>query len=215
MSRAAPAQLAEPPRQIGHLTEAEKVELAGHSRQLSPSRRGKGDTEEVVAEVDAYQNMIQKILDAVHMNNLPEVFAEAERLEKENREMYVFLVENEEPRRKLVEEIASLEQQYKELSSVRDDGEVTQRQKVEKLNGEIAQMQEQLEEIQAQKEKDATEFAMLYAAIDELFNALHCSWGGAPDGATTVTSANAMFALDAIETGVGDLMAGAGRTPED
>jgi hypothetical protein len=37
-------------------------------------------------------------------------------------------------------------------------------------------------------------------AIDELFNILHCAREGARDGATSVTSMSAAFALEAIET---------------
>jgi flagellar biosynthesis/type III secretory pathway chaperone len=213
----APEPAIDPPRTIGHITDAERAELSAARRTQGSITSSKTAVdvggEEIVAEADYYQNMIQKILDAVHMNSLPELFAEADRLEKENREMYAYLVENEEPRRRLIEEIASLEQQYRDLAGARDEGEREQKQKLEKLNSDIVQMQEQLQVMQAQKERDVAEVSIVYAAIDELFNALHCSWEGAPDGATTVTSGNAVFALEAIEFAVAD-MAGAGQAEE-
>jgi hypothetical protein len=76
-------------------------------------------------------------------------------------------------------------------------------------------MQEQLKELQQQKEHDAIEFSVVYAAIEELFNTLQCSWDDSPDGSMTVTATNAMFALGAIELAVADLLTAIGKaTPE-
>jgi multidrug resistance efflux pump len=207
----------EAPRTIGHITDSEKAALIAHQKgiekftRVSAVRRTQvtdPTIEEIVNETDRYQTMIQKILDALQMNSLPEVFTEAERLEKENREMYMFLVENDEVRRNLIDEINALGRQYEELSAAREEKEQGQKQKVEKLNADIIRMQEQLRELQAQKAKQATEFSVVYSAIEELFQALHCSWEGAPDGALGVTGNTAIFALGAIDAAVAELTAG-------
>jgi hypothetical protein len=43
------------------------------------------------------------------LESLLDLFAEAERLERENREMYLFIAENDELKRKLIDEIVVLE----------------------------------------------------------------------------------------------------------
>jgi chromosome segregation ATPase len=211
------------PKPIGHITDSEKAELIAHQKgtekftRVSAARKTQASVdptmEEIVNETDRYQTMIQKILDALQMNSLPEVFAEAERLEKENREMSMFLIENDEIKRNLINEIHALERQHEELSAAREEKEQAQKQKVEKLNADIVRMQEELCELQAQKAKDTTEFSVVYSAVEELFQALRCSWEGAPDGAIGVTGSTAMFALAAIDAAVAELTAG--RLPPD
>jgi t-SNARE complex subunit (syntaxin) len=86
--------------------------------------------EEIVTETDHYQNMIQKVLDTLHLGSLPELFAEAERLERENRETYLWIVENDELRLNLIAENASLEQQYAQLAATRAQTEEIQKQRL-------------------------------------------------------------------------------------
>ena len=151
----------------------------------------------------------------LNLKDLTELFSEAERLEKENKELYEYISENDEQRRKLQEQILELEAQYGELVSDREASEDEQKGEIEKLNSEIIDIQKQLAEIESQKNKDEIEFSTVYSEIEQLFNALECSWDDSPDEMTTVTTQNVMFALSAIESTVAELMNEVSKTKTD
>ena len=204
---------------IAKLTENDKAELLAYQKELEkhiqPGQRpqsslivtGRGEEgQTVVQRTDKHLMMIQSILDMLNLESLPELFSEAERLEKENAELYKYITENDEAKHALEEEIAQLETQYRELMTERESNEDEQRNELNKLNAEIADVQSQLAEIETQKNKDEMEFSEVYSEIEQLFNALECSWDDSPDEMTNVTTQNVMFALSTIESTVAELM---------
>jgi chromosome segregation ATPase len=201
--------------EIARLSESDRGALAACQRDLARAKRTAAPGDDLLAETDHYHVMIQRILDGLKLNSLPELFSEAERLERENREMFAFISENEETRQALVGEIDMLERQYKELSAAREESEAQQRRRLEQLTVEIARMQQQLSEIQTQKKNDEAEFATMYAVVESLFNALQCRWDGAPDGKTTVTPGNLLFALKQIEAAAADVVSSVGKVQRD
>ena len=186
--------------------ELDKHMVRGQRPQSSLISTGRGDDGLVVQRTDRHLMMIQSILDRLSLPDLPSLFSKAENLERENKEYYKYITENDEAKRALEEEIAQLEKQYRELMTERESNEEEQRSELDKLNAEIADVQSQLAEIETQKHKDEVEFSEVYSEIEQLFNALECSWDDSPDEMTNVTTQNVMFALSTIESTVAEIM---------
>jgi predicted nuclease with TOPRIM domain len=210
------------PKQLIRLTEGERQALLRYQREaekftrLSAARRTSGSLTvehsdpspgEIITETEGYQIGIRKILDTLQLNSLLDLFVEAERIEKDNRETYLFIAENDEERRRMIDEIGELEQKYKKLSAGKEERERELMSKLAKLNLDLLAMHEELGNIAEQKQRDAVEFSVVYAGIEELFNALQCLWDDSPDGSMTVSATNALFALGSIEQGLSDMMA--------
>jgi hypothetical protein len=209
----------EPPKQLIRLTDGERVALLTYQREaekftrLCALRRNSASLSsepapgEILTETELHQLAIRKILDSLQLNSLVDLFAEAEKIERENRETYMFIAENDELKRHLIDEIAELEQQFDEVSTGRKEREEEQMLRLTKLNLDIIAMQTEIADIQKQKNRDGIEFSVVYSAIEELFNALQCAWDDSPDGSMTVTATNALFALGAIEIALADMTA--------
>jgi chromosome segregation ATPase len=190
----------------GNSTRSSESDRGTHQWDSTHAKRVAAPGDDLLAETDHYHTMLQRILDGVKLNSLPELFSEAERLERENNEMFEFLRDNQDSRQRLISEIDALEHQYKELAAAREDSEAQQLKRLECLTVEISQMHDWLSEIQTQKQKDEAEFATVYTMIQQLFNALQCRWDEAPDGKTIVTDENVIFALKQIEAAATDVI---------
>jgi hypothetical protein len=197
------------------LTEAEKAALVAYQREsekflrVSASRQlqgALGDSLHEVGETDKCQAMIDAILDELGVESLIDLLAEAEQLERENRELYAFIVKHDERRRTFIQDIGRLDKEHDNLVKTQAETEDAKKSRVDELNKHIGMMQDQLGQIQSQKRKDEIEFSVVYSALESLFNALQLSWDDSPDGSMTVTTGNAMFAIGAIEQALGDLM---------
>jgi hypothetical protein len=219
-----PPPVIEPAKQMIRLTERERAALVAHARgvekfaRLAEARRTVGSIgagknagvsaiQEIVTETDRIQQKIQTILNSLEIESLVELFERAECLEKANYELYVFVAENDDLRRRLTDEITGFEREFADLSTSKDVRERTQHQIFDKLNMDVLQLREELKRLQLKKQQDAVDFSPVYAAIEDLFNALHCSWDDSPDGSMMVTSMNVIFALESIEGGITDMMA--------
>lgn len=162
--------------------------------------------EELTQLTEQYQVTIQRTLDLLSMQDVPELFSEAEKLERENFSLYNFVVEHGATRTRLCEEIEGLELQKNALLAQADTSEVQQSEQLEHLTSDIQEVDKELAEITAKKEQNEEEFSSVYSEIESIFNMLNCSWADAPDGKATITSSNAMFCLSLIETAIADMV---------
>jgi seryl-tRNA synthetase len=110
--------------------------------------------------------MIEAILDGLGIESLADLFAEAERLECENRELYAYIVENDEKRRTFIRDITRLDKEHGELVRMQAEAEDAKKARADELNKHIGMMQEQLAQIQSQKRKDEIEFSVVYSALE-------------------------------------------------
>jgi hypothetical protein len=208
--------------EIGKLTDIEKAELANYEKDRerftknSSSRRmqssisshdaspGKSDRDS--QDTDNYCEMLRLTANTLGFSSIPELFAEAESLDRENRELSEWMEQHEKLVGTLMDEIATLEQQYTEVSADADTTEESQKMTLEVIMADIANIQRQSSEITTQKVKDEREFSQIYSDLEEIFDALDGHWENAPDGAKSVTSENVVFVMDLIETTVKALM---------
>jgi DNA repair exonuclease SbcCD ATPase subunit len=162
--------------------------------------------EEMTQLTELYNSTITRTLELCGMAGVPELFAEAEKLERENFSLYNYVVEHGSRVTRLQEEIDGLELQHEALVSQTRDSDEEQSGMLEKLTSDIQKAEQDLADIQQQKAANDTEFASVYTEVGEIFNLLGCSWDDAPDGKTVVTPLNSMFCLSAIETQIAEMM---------
>ena len=167
--------------------------------------------DEIQRQTDEYQNKINKTLELLQMKSIEELFAEAERLERENFSLFNFVVEHGANRTKLQDEIDCLELQHDKLVAQNQANDDEQAVELAGLTEEINEAQAELDKIETEKTQHEQEFSEVYKEIDELFNLLGCSWDASPDEKATVTPSNAMFALTSIETAINAIMEEVGK----
>lgn len=164
------------------------------------------ELEEIDRITKKYEDENQRTLDIMGMKSVEELIAEADRLERENYSLFSFVVEHGATRTRLQEEIDGLELQKEQLLAQTEDNEVEQSEELANLTREIQVVDGNLKEVRSKRAKNEADFASVYSDIESIFTMLKCSWDEAPDGKTSVTPANAMFCLSAIETELAAMM---------
>lgn len=161
---------------------------------------------EIVKQTEGCQLVINKILSATSMKDVSQLLTEAEELEKENKRLYNSIIVCNQAKDELLEDISILENQYNDLITHRNATEEDQRKEIQKITAEISNIQKELDQTEAKRAKEEATFAPVYFELENLFNALECSWDDWSGVKNTVTSANAMYALNAIEATIAELM---------
>lgn len=164
------------------------------------------ELEEIQRATEKYEMTNKSCLELLGFETVEQLFAEADRLERENFSLFNFVVEHGATRTRLQEEIDGLELQKEQLLAQTEDTEVEQSGELEELTMEIQDVDGKLKEVKAKRTKNEEDFASVYSDIESVFTMLNCSWDDSPDGKTTVTPGNAMFCLSAIETEIAALM---------
>ena len=167
--------------------------------------------DEITRQTDEYQSKINRTLELLQMKSIEELFAEAEKLERENFSLFNFVVEHGATRTKLQDEIDCLELQHDKLIAQNQANDDEKAAELQQLTEDIQDTQAELDELEKQKQQHEQEFSEIYKEIDDLYNLLGCSWDSSPDEKATVTPANAMFALTNIETAINTIMDEVGR----
>lgn len=161
---------------------------------------------EIVKQTEGCQLVINKILSATSMKDVSQLLTEAEDLEKENKRLYNSIIICSQAKDELIEDISILENQYNDLINHRNATEEDQRKEIQKITAEISDVQKELDQTEEKRAKEEAIFAPVYFELENLFNALECSWDDWSGAKNTVTSANAMYALNAIEATIAELM---------
>jgi hypothetical protein len=155
---------------------------------------------------DQYNATIVRTLELCGMTGVPELFSEAEKLERENFSLYNYVVEHGARQTRLQEEIDGLELQHRSLVLQTNANDEEQSVALEELTTAIQQVDADLTTARDEKAARDVEFASVYTEVEAVFNLLACDWTDAPDGKTTVTPLNAMFCLSAIEGKITEMM---------
>jgi hypothetical protein len=135
-----------------------------------------------------------------------ELFAEAERLERENFSLYSYVVEHGATKMQLQEDIDGLELQREALTAANYENDQEQSAVLEGVTAEIQEVDTELDGIRAEKERNETEFASVYVEIEKIVRLLGCSWSETPDDKSTTTPANAFYCLSIVETAIADMV---------
>jgi hypothetical protein len=158
------------------------------------------DQQEELAELTEQLNRAnQRTLDLCEMRSVAELFAEAERLDRENYSWMNCIMNRETVRTKMEQEIEGLKMQKNALSVQAETRRARQGAVLDRLTKDIQEMETELIALITHKQADEAEFKEIYAEIGSLFVDLSCSWDDAPDGKETVTPANSLFCLAAVE----------------
>jgi flagellar biosynthesis chaperone FliJ len=158
------------------------------------------EQDELALVTSQYERTTQVALDLCHVRDAAELFATAERLERENFSLYSYVVEHGAARARLQEDIDGLELQRDALLAQTASSEEEQSLVLQQLTDEIQRVDGQLRAIEDEKAANETQFQAVYEEIEAVFTCLGCSWNDAPDGKTTTTPANSSFCLSSIET---------------
>lgn len=161
---------------------------------------------EIVKQTENCQSVINKILNATSMKDVSQLLTEAEELEKENKRLYNSIIACSQAKDELLEDISILENQYNDLITHRNATEEDQRKEIQNITAEIAKVQTELDQTEAKRAQEEATFSPVYYELENLFNALECSWDDWSGAKNTVTSANAMYALNSIEATIAELM---------
>jgi hypothetical protein len=189
------------------LTQNRTVEQRPTEQQTDgPTGSQSDQQEELTILSDQYHTTIQRTLELCGIPGLHELFAEAEKLERENFSLYNYVVEHGAARTRLQEEIDGLELQHQVLMAQVTSTDESQAGLLEKLTNDIQKVDAELKDAQDQKIANDAEFASAYVEIENIFKLFECKWDDAPDGKTTTTPLNSMFCLSAIETAIVNLM---------
>jgi chromosome segregation ATPase len=189
------------------LTQSHQVEAQRSPRSIDGTTGGQSEQqEELQTLTDQYQATIQTLLDMARMKEVSELFAEAERLERENFSLYSYVVEHGAAKMKLQEDIEGLALQREALVAQTMESEEGQSAVLEKLTEEIEGVQSDLTRIRAEKEHNEAEFASVYGQIEQIVNLLGCSWEATPDAKSTTTQANAFYCLSLVETAIAEMV---------
>jgi hypothetical protein len=187
------------------LTQGHPIDAPGSLRSRESTVGGPSDQhDELQALTDQYQVTIQLLLEKSGMKEVSDLFAEAERLERENFSLYTYVVDHGATKMKLQEDIDGLDLQRKALLAQTEEGEGQQSEELEKLTNEIQTVDSDLTAIREQKTRNENEFTSVYVQINKLMNLLGCPWDEAPDAKTTATPANAFHCLSLIEAVIAD-----------
>lgn len=162
--------------------------------------------EEITQLTDQYQTVINRTFDLIGVQNLEELIAKADELERENFSLYNYVVEQGARRTKLQDEIDGLKIQHQSLLSQVHEKDSDQSEKFQELTKVIESVNSELEENNKMKEEDESKFVSVYESIGNLFNVLECDWKNAPDENDRVTQSNAMYCLSEIEIAASNLM---------
>jgi chromosome segregation ATPase len=149
--------------------------------------------EEMTMLSEQYNATITRTLELCGMAGIPELFAESEKLERENFSLYNYVVEHGATHTRLHEEIEGLELQHQALLAQATASDEEQSEMLQKLTDDIQKVERELVNLQEQKAASDTEIAAVYTEVETLFNLLGCSWDDAPDGKTVVTPLNSMY----------------------
>jgi hypothetical protein len=147
------------------------------------------------ALTDQYIATIQLLLDKSGMKEINDLFAGAERLERENFSLYSYVIGHGAAKMKLQEDIDGLDLRHKVLVAQTQLNEEGQSEDLESLTGEIQEVEADLSRIRDEKAHNESEFSAVYVQIEKITNALGCPWDETPDGKTTTTAANAFHCL--------------------
>jgi hypothetical protein len=141
-------------------------------------------------------------------------FGEAERIEQQNCDLYLFTAERDEQRRALTCEIAAQEAEVARPEGGREEAEAGETSRINFLNGEIAVVQNELAELKGREDNNALDFSAV-PGIEDLVHGLRCSRGDSPDGSMTAAATNAMFARGATELAQADMIGAIGEAGTD
>jgi hypothetical protein len=162
------------------------------------------DQDELVTLTAEYETTTQATLALTKMADINALFAEAEKLERENFSLYSYVVDHGATRSRLQEDIDGLELQRDALLAQTQSTEEEQSIVLEHLTEEIQKVDGELNAIRTEKSTNETQFQAVYQEIEAIFNCLNCSWEQAPDGKATTTPANALFCLSTVESIIAD-----------
>jgi hypothetical protein len=191
--------------QAQKLTQSRTIDQRPTDQQIDSQIGSQTDQqEEMTMLTEQYNATITRTLELCGMASLPELFGEAEKLERENFSLYNYVVEHASRQTRLQEEIDGLELQHEALVAQTTASDEDQSAMLERLTDEIQKVDQELVGLQEQKAANDTEFASVYTEVEAIFNLLGCSWDDTPDGKTVVTPLNSMYCLSAIE---GELVA--------
>jgi hypothetical protein len=162
--------------------------------------------EELTNLTDQYQATIHRTLELLGLADVPELFAAANELERANFSLFSFVQEYGAEKTRLREEIEGLHLQLRLLSSQTEVTEEQRNLELQEVTKDIRTLDEKIEEVQLRKAKNEREIGAMYSLIEEIFGLLKCSWDDSPDGRSSLTGANAMFCLSAIERALSDVV---------
>ena len=195
--------------QLAQSTASNYTSKNKNSFQISssiPSHLMTPEISEIVQQTETYQNVINKILAATNMKDVLQLLTETEQLEKENKRLYESILQYTQVKDDIQEEIAILQNQYHDLVHHRNSTEEEQRKEIQRITTDLAAIQSELEQAEIKKKEEEEAFNPVYAQLEHLFNALDCSWDDWSGGKNTVTTANAMYAMNTIEATIAELM---------
>jgi chromosome segregation ATPase len=188
------------------LTQGRQVEAQQSQRFGEGTTATTDQQEEIQNLTDQYHGTIQTLLEMSGMKDVSDLFAEAERLERENFSLYSYVVEHGAAKMKLQEEIDGLDLQREALMAQSQSSEEGQSAVLEKLTEDIQDVEADLENIHDEKENNEREFASVYVQIEKIVNLLRCSWDATPDAKSTTTAANAFYCLSIVETSISEIV---------
>ena len=181
----------------------QQQQIPSMSSQLSSQT---DQQEELVQQTEQLHTSNQRTLDLLGRKRVEELFAAAEKLERENFSLFNFVVEHGSNKTRLEEEISGLQLQYESLQSQSEEKEEGKKEELTELTRKIQEIDQQLSLAKEKKEKSQSDFTSVYTEIEQLFNSLECSWDESPDDKTNVTATNVMFALSSIESKIAAMM---------
>jgi hypothetical protein len=162
--------------------------------------------EDVMVRMEALQTAITRTLDLVQIRDIDELFGEADRLEQENFSLYNFVVDAGAINAELQDELEALGRRRDELGEIAALSDEEQCQRLQKLTRQITQTQAEFDTAKVAYDQEVDEFQQIYPRLERLFNAVGCSWDGAPDGKETVTQVNVIFVLSQVELKIAEVM---------
>jgi DNA repair exonuclease SbcCD ATPase subunit len=186
----------------------------GHHRNpqppISPTSSQIGSSsdnqEDTTGQMEALQTAISQTLDLLQMRDVDELVAQIDRLEEENFSLYNFVVDAGGINAELQDELETLSGRKDELGEIAAMTDEQQSERLRNLTRQVRQTQEELDTSKASYDQEVGEFLQIYRRLERLFDAVGCSWDGAPDEKTTVTQVNVMFVLGQVELKITEVM---------
>lgn len=131
---------------------------------------------ELFQKTDEFQSILEKVLDFTGMKNINEVFYEAERIERENKDIDHYLSINEPILPKLIEKRDELKKNCDELLTQRKKETETQNEMLHDMSIDFSNIQIHLSEIETQKKKDESSFSDVFFEIEQIYDILGCDF---------------------------------------
>lgn len=131
---------------------------------------------ELFQKTDEYQSILGNVIDLTGMKNINEVFYEAERIERENKNIDYYLTTNEPILPKMVERRDELKKICDELTTQRHKESECQNDILHDMSIDFSNIQVHLSEIETQKKKDENSFSDVFFEIEQIYEILGCDF---------------------------------------